>query len=138
MILHHVGVVTRDYSRAIAPFVALGRLALVDDRRVPEWHCRCRLYELGVSYTYFEVVEPYAGPLLTWMESRDGEMHHAAFRVPSIIYAMNQLRDRGMRLVAPEPVVGVLGLRVNFIHPSVSGALIELVEVPDGPLRDAR
>jgi hypothetical protein len=39
------------------------------------------------------------------------------------------LRASGVPIVLREAVDGVAGLRVNFVHPSYCGFLVELVEV---------
>ena len=52
-----------------------------------------------------------------------------AYRVESIDDVCATLRERGVRLLYPEPKRGTAGSRINFIHPKdAGGVLVELVE----------
>lgn len=57
-----------------------------------------------------------------------------AYRVRDIDEASRVLRERGMRLLYPEPKRGTAGSRINFVHPKdARGVLLEIVE----PAEDA-
>ena len=56
-----------------------------------------------------------------------------AYRVQSIDDVCATLRERGVRLLYPEPKRGTAGSRINFIHPKdAGGVLVELVEPAAG------
>ena len=57
-----------------------------------------------------------------------------AYRVEDLDAASATLRERGLRLLYPEPKRGTSDSRINFIHPKdAGGILVELVE----PAKDA-
>lgn len=57
-------------------------------------------------------------------------MQQLAYRVADIDEASRVLRERGMRLLYPEPKRGTAGSRINFVHPKdARGVLLELVEL---------
>jgi catechol 2,3-dioxygenase-like lactoylglutathione lyase family enzyme len=102
-------------------------LAEVAFRHVPEFQCDC--YLLG----RIELVVPSGPhkegtPLHRWLLSRGRSLHHVAFEVADIDSECERLRAAGVPVVLDAAVHGVAGLRVNFVHPSHCGFLVELVE----------
>ena len=58
-------------------------------------------------------------------------MQQLAYRVADLDHVSEVLRERGMRLLYPEPKRGTGGSRINFVHPKdARGVLLELVELP--------
>jgi methylmalonyl-CoA/ethylmalonyl-CoA epimerase len=56
-------------------------------------------------------------------------IHHICFEVDDLVAYLDHLKDRGIRLINEEPVIGAGGKLVSFIHPdSTHGVLIELYE----------
>ncbi|QLQ15806.1 MAG: methylmalonyl-CoA epimerase [Micropruina sp.] len=56
-------------------------------------------------------------------------MQQLAYRVKDLDAVSATLRERGVRLLYPEPKRGTHGSRINFAHPKdVGGVLLELVE----------
>ena len=126
--IHHIGYVTLIPNNILYLFKTLDhQLQMIDTIVIDKWDCRCNLYRLKSSETLIETIRPYSGPLFKWA---DKGTHHIALTVSSIEKKCNFLKEKGIRLVSDEPVTGVAGLRVNFIHPSFCGVLLEIVEVP--------
>lgn len=58
-------------------------------------------------------------------------MQQLCYRVKDIDHVCQVLRDRGVRLLYPEPKRGTGGARINFVHPKdAGGVLLELTEPP--------
>ena len=56
-----------------------------------------------------------------------------AYRVKDLDDVSEKLRERGLRLLYPEPRTGTAGSRIQFIHPKdAGGVLVELVEPGKG------
>lgn len=56
-------------------------------------------------------------------------MQQLCYRVSDLDKVSATLRERGVRLLFPEPKVGTGGSRINFAHPKdVGGVLLEIVE----------
>ncbi len=52
-----------------------------------------------------------------------------AFRVENIESALQELKDKGIRLIDEKPRKGAGGAKIAFLHPkSTSGVLVELCE----------
>jgi methylmalonyl-CoA/ethylmalonyl-CoA epimerase len=128
MKLHHVGIVCRDSSlleRLLRLAATAGREP--EFRHVPEFQCDC--YLAG----QIELVVPQGPhkdgmPLQRWLDARGPSLHHIAFEVDDVESQALRLREAGVPVVLDAPVDGVAGMRVNFVHPSYCGFLVEIVD----------
>ncbi|MDO5066295.1 MAG: methylmalonyl-CoA epimerase [Propionibacteriaceae bacterium] len=70
-----------------------------------------------------------------WLGRNGGPgIQQLAYRVHDIDHVCAVLRERGLRLLYPEPKRGTANSRINFVHPKdAGGVLLELVE----PAKDA-
>jgi len=46
-------------------------------------------------------------------------LHHLAFAVDSVEKAIQELKEKGVRMIDESPREGVEGTRIAFIHPKV-------------------
>jgi catechol 2,3-dioxygenase-like lactoylglutathione lyase family enzyme len=133
--LHHVGIVCPDRT-LLEPLLSLagaadnGAVSAVASAFVPEFQCDC--YLLG----QLELVVPTdpdgdgapLTPLQRWLKGRGTSLHHIAFELDDVDRHCATLREQGVPVVLERAVDGVADLRVNFVHPSYCGFLVELVE----------
>ena len=127
MKIHHVGIVTQDPDsvlqalRLISPDIKLRAKFCID-----QWSCGCFMYDGGI-----ELVVPWDGKLFMWLkEQGHSSIHHIAIEVDDVKKKGDELRALGVPLVSDEPVLGVEGLMVNFVHPAYMGVMLEIVQVP--------
>jgi len=132
MKLHHVGIVCPDASlmdslRALAGDAGDERSRGIQFCHVPEFQCDC--YLVGQIELVVPNGERMEGtPLHRWLLSRGRSIHHIAFEVADLEAVCDRLREASIPIVLDSPVAGVGALRVNFVHPSHCGFLVELVE----------
>lgn len=127
MIIHHTGIVcSNDKAAELASFLTLihGNLH-IEEQYIPEFSCKCIMLE-GI-----ELIIPDGGPLLNWLTEHGDTIHHIAVKVDDVAKISEAMQDGGVRMVCEEPVKGIGGMLVNFIHPEELGIMIELVEVAD-------
>jgi methylmalonyl-CoA/ethylmalonyl-CoA epimerase len=75
-----------------------------------------------------ESTEP-DGPISKYIEKRGEGIQHIAFRVENIEAALEELKEKGIRLIDEKPRKGAGGAKIAFLHPkSTSGVLVELCE----------
>ncbi len=56
-------------------------------------------------------------------------VHHVAFRVENIEEALEELKEKGIRLIDEKPRRGAGGAKIAFLHPKATkGVLVELCE----------
>ena len=131
--IDHIGVAAKSIND-VAPFwnEALG-LTAKGKETVEEQKVTTLFVPVGESQ--IEVLESTApdGAVAKFIDARGEGIQHIALRVDNIDEALNQLREKGVRLIDETPRNGAGGARIAFIHPkSTHGILLELVERPAG------
>jgi len=129
MKIDHIGIATRQLKEATALWQdALGlKVDFAED--VGEQGVRIAMLPIGE--THIELLEPLTpdSPVGKFLDKRGPGIHHIAIRVDDIRAALEQLKEKGARLIDETPRIGAGGCLVAFIHPSsTNGVLLELVQ----------
>ncbi len=86
---------------------------------------------LPVGESEVELLESTSpdGAIAKFIEKKGEGIQHVAFRVENIDQALEELKQKGIRLIDQTPRKGAGGARIAFLHPkSTSGVLVELCE----------
>jgi len=84
-----------------------------------------------VGESEVELLESTApdGPIAKFMEKKGQGIHHVAFRVENIEEALEELKEKGIKLIDEKPRKGAGGAKIAFLHPkATNGVLVELCE----------
>jgi len=84
-----------------------------------------------VGESEVELLESTApdGPVAKFIEKKGQGIQHIAFRVDDIDAALDELKQKGIRLIDEKPRMGAGGARIAFLHPKATqGVLVELCE----------
>jgi methylmalonyl-CoA/ethylmalonyl-CoA epimerase len=69
------------------------------------------------------------GPVAKYIDARGEGVQHIAFRVEDIEAALEELKQKGVRLIDQKPRMGAGGAKIAFIHPKEThGVLVEICE----------
>ncbi|SFM90703.1 methylmalonyl-CoA epimerase [Thermodesulforhabdus norvegica] len=69
------------------------------------------------------------GPVAKFIEKRGEGIQHIAFQVENLEEALEELKQKGVKLIDEKPRIGAGGAKIAFLHPkSTYGVLIELCE----------
>ncbi len=69
------------------------------------------------------------GPIARYLEKKGEGVQHIAFRVENLENALEELKEKGVRLIDEKPRKGAGGAKIAFLHPrSTHGVLVELCE----------
>ena len=86
---------------------------------------------LPVGESEVELLESTSpdGPIAKYIEKKGQGIQHVAFRVKSIDAALEELKEKGVKLIDQKPRNGAGGARIAFLHPkATNGILVELCE----------
>jgi len=127
--INHVAIVVGDIDAALNFWQnALGlKLDHVED--VPSQKSAVAFIPVGDSEV--ELVKPTSedSGVAKFLAERGGGMHHLCFEVDDIVGMLNQLKEKGVRLINEIPQE-LPGRKMAFVHPkSTGGVLVELYEV---------
>lgn len=122
----HIGIAVRSIEEARAIYEALG-LEITEVEEVPQEGVRVAIIPCGG--TRIELLEPTRedSPVARFLEQRGPGIHHLCVGSTDVRADDQALRERGYRVLRPEPTRGAGGARVQFVHPkSAGGVLLEL------------
>ncbi|MBM9512579.1 methylmalonyl-CoA epimerase [Desulfogranum marinum] len=69
------------------------------------------------------------GPVAKFIEKKGAGFQHVAFRVADINEALDELKEKGIKLIDQTPRIGAGGAQIAFLHPKATGGiLVELCQ----------
>jgi methylmalonyl-CoA/ethylmalonyl-CoA epimerase len=86
---------------------------------------------VGDSGSCIQLLAPLdeSSTIAKFLDRNGPGMQQLAYRVTDLDAVSAVLRERGVRLLYPEPRRGTSDSRINFVHPKdAGGVLVELVE----------
>ena len=128
--IDHVGIATKSIEEATVFWKALG-LVTESDHVNHEQGVRIRMLEGGAGSPKVELLEPLGPetPVGKFISKRGEGIQQIAFTVDDISVAILRLIETGCRMINDEPLEGVGGTLIAFVHPSsTGGVLVELVQ----------
>ena len=129
--LDHVGIAVRDLDDSIARYELLYGATPLHRERIESQGVEEVMIAVGGSFVQLlEATEPDT-PIGRFVAKRGEGLHHLAFAVPDIEFALAHLETEGAELVDKVPRRGSRGTRIAFFHPrTFGGTLVGLVELP--------
>ena len=125
----HIGVAVSNLEEALKVYTDVLGLKLHGTEVVEEQKVRVAFMPVGdTEIELLESTDP-EGPIAKFIEKRGEGIQHIAFRVDDIEEALEQMRQKGVRLIDEKPRYGAGGARIAFLHPKATGGvLVELCE----------
>ena len=129
MKLKHIGIAVRSIDERLAVWRDLFGLELLYVKDVPDQ--KVKVAVLGFSGIHIELLEALddQSPIYSFIKKRGEGIHHFCFMVENVERMLEELKDRGIRLIDEVPKIGASGKKIAFVHPQdMGGVLIELTE----------
>lgn len=129
--INHVAVVVADIDEALKFWQGALGIQLHHIEDVPSQKAQVAFLPVGDSEV--ELVKPTADDTgaAKFLAERGGGMHHLCIEVDDISGKLQELKDKGIRLINEEPIE-LPGRKMAFIHPkSTGGVLLELYEITE-------
>jgi methylmalonyl-CoA/ethylmalonyl-CoA epimerase len=128
--INHVALLVDDIDRALEFWRDVLGLEVAHVEDVPDQGAIVAFLSTGDQEV--ELVKPTTADsgVARYLEHRGPGLHHICLEVDDLQECLAALKDRGVRLINPEPIVGTGGKLISFIHPeSTHGVLVELYEL---------
>lgn len=124
----HVGIAVKDLDESVKFYESLGFKAtgyeVVAEQKVKVAFLPCGDSEVEL----LESTEP-DGPIARFIEKNGPGIQHIAIRVDDIDKALEELKEKGVRLIDQVPRYGAGNARIAFVHPKATGGvLLELTQ----------
>jgi len=131
MKIDHIGIATRRIEDAMTFYRDALGLDVAETEEVAEQKVRVAMLPIGDSRIELLEATTEDSPIARFLEKRGPGIHHIAVRVDDIRAALDDLKQKGARMIDEEPRTGAGGCLVAFVHPSsTGGVLLELVQNP--------
>ncbi len=127
--IDHLGIAVNNIENGKKFWTDVLGLDFEGSETVAEQKVTTAFFPVGESEV--ELLESTApdGPIAKYIEKRGEGLQHIAFRVENIEEALEELKEKGIRLIDEKPRKGAGGAKIAFLHPkSTSGILVELCE----------
>jgi len=129
--ISHIGVAVPDIDEYLGFFEDVLGLEMTGTEVVTDQKVKVAFLTVGESR--IELLEPTAedSPVAKYLAAGEGKprVHHVALEVDDLERAIEECRDKGVRLIDEQPRIGAGGVRIAFVHPKASaGVLTELCE----------
>ena len=127
--IDHIGVAVKNLDESVKFYEeSIGLKAkgfeVVEEQKVKVAFMPCGDSELEL----LESTEP-DGPIARFIEKNGPGIQHIAIRVDDIDEALEELKEKSVRLIDQTPRYGAGGARIAFVHPKATGGvLLELCE----------
>ncbi|WP_414689356.1 methylmalonyl-CoA epimerase [Nocardioides sp.] len=129
--IDHVGIAVPDLDEAIAFYTEKFGMKVAHEETNEEQGVREAMVAVGDTGSHIQLLAPLSPDTTIgkFLAKSGPGLQQLAYRVTDIDAVCEILRERGLRLLYPEPKRGTSNSRVNFIHPKdAGGVLVELVE----------
>ena len=127
--IDHIGIAVKDLETAGKFYTNILGIKKKEVETVAEQKVKVAFLPITDSeIELLESIEP-DGPIAKFINGRGEGIQHLAFRVKNIEDALQELKDKGVRLIDEKPRNGAGGARIAFIHPKeTNGVLVEICE----------
>ena len=127
--IEHIGIAVKSLDEAIPYYEKVLGLQCYAIEEVADQKVKTAFFKAG--QTKLELLEPTdpESPVAKFIEKRGEGIHHLAFAVEGVEKALEEVAEKGVRLIDKKPRPGAEGLTIAFLHPkSTFGVLTELCE----------
>lgn len=128
-IIDHIGIAVKSIDEALKFWEATLGISCLGVEEVADQKTKTAFLPLKDSE--IELLEGTSpdSPISKFIESRGEGLHHIAIRVSNIEQALEELKEKGVRLIDEKPRMGAGGAKIAFVHPKATGGvLLELSE----------
>ncbi|MFO1443553.1 methylmalonyl-CoA epimerase [Bacillus sp. Bva_UNVM-123] len=127
--IDHIGIAVCSLNEALPFYTEILQLPLLGIEEVTSEMVKIAFLKAGE--TKLELLEPTSenSPIAKHIEKRGEGIHHIALGVDSIQERINEIKEKGIRMVQDIPKDGAGGALVAFMHPKSTGSVLyELCE----------
>lgn len=130
--IEHLGIAVANLEESIKYYEEVLGFKCYSIEEVTDQKVKTAFFKVG--QTKIELLESTSpdGPIGKFIEKKGQGIHHIAFAVDNLQETLNEVKEKGVRLIDETPRAGAEGLNIAFLHPkSTNGVLTELCEDPN-------
>jgi len=128
--IEHIGIAVTNLEEAIKYYEEILGLQCYAVEEVKDQKVKTAFFKVGE--TKIELLESTApdGPIAKFINKRGEGIHHLAFAVDNADKSLEEMNQKGVRVIDKMSRKGAEGLDIGFLHPkSTFGVLTELCSI---------
>lgn len=120
----HIGIAVKSIEKSLPYYIETLGLKLIHTEEVESEKVQVAFIDSG--NVTLELLQPLdeTSAIHSFIEKKGEGIHHIAFGVSNIQDRLNELKEKGVRLIQETPKIGAHGAQVAFIHPKSSGGVL--------------
>lgn len=127
--VEHIGIAVKNLEDSNALFKQLLGIEHYKIEEVASEHVNTSFFQVGESKIELLQATADSSAIAKFVEKRGEGIHHIAFEVEDIHASMQDLREKGFRLLHDAPKRGADNKLICFVHPkTANGVLVELCQ----------
>ena len=125
--IEHIGIAVNSLDEAIPYYEKTLGMKCYSIEEVTDQKVKTAFFMVGqTKIELLESTDP-EGPIGKFLEKKGQGVHHIAFAVDDVNQSLNELDEKGVRLIDKTSRKGAEGLNIGFLHPkSTMGVLTEI------------
>ncbi|MEM1325222.1 MAG: methylmalonyl-CoA epimerase [Bacteroidota bacterium] len=129
MKLEHIGIAVKNMEASNQLFESLLGVSPYKIEEVASEQVKTSFFQTGESKIELLEATGEQSAIHQYIQKRGEGIHHIAFEVEDIYVVMEDMREKGFRVLNEQPKRGADNKLVCFIHPkSANGVLVELCQ----------
>lgn len=125
----HIGIAVKNLEESLKFYEAALGLKTVGTEVVAEQKVRVAFLPTGDSEIELLEATSEDSPIAKFIEKNGEGVQHIAYRVENVEAAIEEMKEKGIRMIDEKPRYGAGGAKIAFCHPkSTGGVLIELCQ----------
>lgn len=133
--IEHIAIAVKNLAQSREVFETKLGMNLEYEEYLLQYNTRLAMYPVGQTYIELLNSDNDSTETARWIAEHGEGLFHICLEVDNIEDALNELKEKGVKLIDEQPRTGHANSRIAFIDPrSTSNVLIELVELAEpGP-----
>ncbi len=125
----HIGIAVKNLDETLTFYEEVLGMTCTGKEEVADQKVRVAFLPVGDSEVELLESTDAEGPIAKYIEKKGEGIQHIAFRVDNIEEAIENMKQKGIRMIDEKPRYGAGGAKIAFCHPkSTGGVLVELSE----------
>lgn len=127
--IDHLGLAVSDIDENIKFWADTLGLEFGGVQTVEDQHVKTAHFKVGESKIELLESTSESGPVSKFLDKKGPGVHHIALHVENLVQALDELKQKKIKLIDSTPRKGADGNLIAFIHPEATpGVLVELCE----------
>ncbi len=127
--IEHIGIAVKNLDEAIKFYEEIFGLKCYGVENVEDQKVKTAFFKVGQTKIELLEATDEESPIANYIEKKGEGIHHIAFHAEGIEDALDEAKEKGVRLIDEKPRDGAENMKIGFLHPkSTFGVLTEFCE----------